>query len=334
MGEIKKMNHVLVTGGAGFIGAYLVKRLIEMKVRVTIVDNLQDVGGISYIHPEANFINSNICDISLYPQLEKLNIDTVYHLAAQSAGEPSYDDPKFDILTNSYGTYLVAKFCKDNNVSRLIYTSTVAVYGDNIKGILDENSKINPDSIYGVSKYSGELFIQQMLKNSQTKYTIFRVFNTYGPGENLNFQKKGMISIYISFLWKKQFIHVKGSLDRYRDFTFIDDNIDALISCHEKSISYGEVYNLSSGKKTLVKDLIKSILISFNLPLDYKVVELPGTPGDSFGFHSNPDKIKSHLDWDPNIDLTDGLKEYHKWVNIVPVVDRLDNYHPFALERM
>ena len=331
MTEIKKMNHVLVTGGAGFIGAYLVKRLIDMNVRVTIVDNLQDVGGISYVHPKANFINADICDTSLYLQLKKLNIDTVYHLAAQSAGEPSYDDPKFDILTNSYGTYLIAKFCKDNNVARLIYTSTVAVYGNSIDGILDENSKISPDSIYGVSKYSGEMFIKQMLHNSQTKYTIFRVFNTYGPGENLNFQKKGMASIYIGFVWKKEPICIKGSLDRYRDFTFIDDNVDALISCHAKPISFGEVYNLSSGKKTFVKDLVKSILIAFNLPLDYKVVELPNTPGDSFGFHSNPDKIKRHLDWDPKMELTDGLKEYYKWVNVIPVIDKLDNYHPFVM---
>ena len=325
------MNHVLVTGGAGFIGAYLVERLINMNIKVTIVDNLQDVGGISYIHPDANFINGDICDTSLYIQLKRLNIDTVYHLAAQSAGEPSYDDPKFDILTNSYGTYLIAKFCKDASVDRLIYTSTVAVYGDSINGTLDENSKISPDSIYGISKYSGEMFIKQMLNNSRTKYTIFRVFNTYGPGENLNFQKKGMVSIYIGFLWKNQPICVKGSLDRYRDFTFIDDTVDALISCHEKLISFGEVYNLSSGTKTFVKDLVKSIFAAFDLPLDYKVIELPNTPGDTFGFHSNSDKIKKHLNWSPKVGLIDGLKEYYRWVNVIQVTDKLDNYHPFVM---
>ncbi len=326
------MKHALVTGGAGFIGAYLVKRLIDLQIEVTIIDNLQNVGGISYVHPKANFINGDICDGSLYPKLQNLNIDTVYHLAAQSAGEPSYDNPKFDILTNSYGTYLVAKFCKDNKINRLIYTSTVAVYGDNNQGILDENSPIGPDSIYGVSKYSGEMFIEQMLKNSETKYTIFRVFNTYGPGENLHFQKKGMVSIYIGFIWKKESICVKGSLDRYRDFTFIDDNVDALISCHSKPITFGEVYNLSSGKKTIVKDLIESILISFKLPLDFPVLELPSTQGDSFGFHSNPSKIKEHLNWYPKVGLSDGLNEYYKWVDAVPVVADLSNYHPFLLE--
>ncbi len=327
------MKHVLVTGGAGFIGAYLVKRLIESNINVTIIDNLKDVGGISYIHPKANFINSDICDISLYPKLRELNIDTVYHLAAQSAGEPSYDEPKYDILTNSYGTYLISKFCRENNIKRLIYTSTVAVYGNFNGGMINEETQINPDSIYGVSKYSGELFIKQMLKETNTKYTIFRVFNTYGPGENLNFQKKGMISIYISYLWKKEPIKIKGSLERYRDFTFIDDNVDALLSCYDKSISYGETYNLSSGNRVTVKNLIKNILTAFNLPSDYGIVELPNTPGDSFGFNSNPDKIKSHLNWESKVNLEEGLKRYYKWVISTPVQKDLNSFHPFKLSK-
>ena len=325
------MKNVLVTGGAGFIGSYLVKKLLQKNIKVTIVDNLKDVGGISYIHPKANFINADICDLNLYSKLKKLNIDTVYHLAAQSAGEPAYDDPKFDILANSYGTYLIAKFCKENKVNRLIYTSTVAVYGNTKKGAIDENSKIDPDSIYGVSKYSGEVFIRQTLKDSQTKFTIFRVFNTYGPGENLNFQKKGMVSIYIGYIWKKEPIFVKGSLERFRDFTYIDDNVEALLSCHDKSISFNEVYNLSSGSKVYVKDLINTILSSFKLPLNYKIITLKKTPGDSFGFHSNPKKINRHLGWKPKVDLQKGLNKYFEWVRKVPIKKNLKNYHPFII---
>lgn len=324
------MKHVLVTGGAGFLGSYLVHRLIKLNIKVTIIDKLLGIGAIPFIHPEADFINADICDASLYSKLEKLNIDTVYHLAAQSGGETSYDDPKFDILTNSLGTYLIAKFCKDSGVKRLIYTSTVAVYGNNANGLIDEGSDINPDSIYGVSKYSGELFIKQILSNSKTKFTIFRVFNTYGPGENLNFQKKGMVSIYIGYIWKKKPISVKGSLERYRDFTFVTDTVDALLTCHSKSISFGEIYNLSSGVKTRVKDLLNVALLEFNLPKNYKIEELPSTPGDSFGFHSNISKIKKHLNWSPKIELSEGLKEYYKWVKSIPAEEKLNSCHPFA----
>ena len=96
-------------------------------------------------------------------------------MAAQSAGETSYDDPKYDILTNSYGTCMLAKYCLEK-IKRFIYTSTVAVYGTSKKRRFFENDSKNPDSIYGVSKYSGELFVKQFFKNSSINYTIFRVF--------------------------------------------------------------------------------------------------------------------------------------------------------------
>lgn len=323
------MKKVLVTGGAGFIGAYLVKKLIESGVSVTIVDCLKDVGGISYVHPEARFINADICSQALYLDLRNRGFDTVFHLAAQSAGEPSYDDPSYDIMTNSFGTYQIAKFCKETGVDRLIYTSTVAVYGNTKEGALAENSLIDPDSIYGVSKYSGEMYIKQLLKNSKTKYSIFRVFNTYGPGENLNFRKKGMVSIYISYLWKNEPIKVKGSLDRYRDFTYIDDTVDALLSCISNSRSFGETYNLSSGIKTEVRQLLDKILLAFGKSIDYDVLEQGGTPGDSFGFHSDVEKIQNQLNWSPKVDLDEGLSKYSQWVMKVPVKDKLGDYHPF-----
>ena len=111
----------------------------------------------------------------------------------------------------------------------MIYTSTVAVYGNVQRGILTEDSPIDPDSIYGVSKYSAEMYIKQMLSNTDIDYTIFRVFNTYGPGENLAYNKKGMVSIYLGYIWKNKPIEIKGSLNRYRDFTYIDNVVQANI---------------------------------------------------------------------------------------------------------
>jgi len=325
------VKNVLITGGAGFIGAYLTKKLIGMGVKVTVVDNLQDVGAISYVHPQARFINADITDVSLYSSLAKNKFDTVYHLAAQSAGEPSYDDPKYDVMTNSYATYLVAKFCKETGVSRLIYSSTVAVYGNSIGGVMDESYPINPDSIYGVSKFSGELFIRQILKDSNTKFTIFRVFNTYGPGENLNFQKKGVVSIYIGYIWKNKPVIVKGSLDRFRDLTYIEDTVNALICCHSIAKSFGEVYDLSSGSKIVVRELLKKLMSAFEKSSDYKVIEASCTPGDSFGFHSKAEKIRDHLQWSPTVGLDEGLSRYATWVNKVPIQDDLHAYHPFMM---
>lgn len=326
------MKHILVTGGAGFIGAYIVRELINNGYKVVIVDTLRDVGGISYIHPKAEFLNMDICDLNLFDKLRDYTFEAVYHLAAQSAGEPSYDNPKFDALTNSYGTLLIAKFCKENNIPKLIYTSTVAVYGNTNEGSLNENSPIVPDSIYGVSKYAGELYVKQNLRNSNTNFTIFRVFNTYGPGENLAFSKKGMVSIYISYLWKKEPILVKGSLDRYRDFTFIDDTVKAILLSQDSNISNGKTYNLSSGIKTTVKELLDQIFIAFGEKVSYPVKEMQGTPGDSFGFHADISKLNEELSWYPATSLEKGLKYYADWVKCIPSVESLSSSHPFKID--
>ena len=95
---------VIVTGGCGFLGSYLVKNLIESGFEVTVIDLLYSVGSIPYIHPQSNFYELDICEPTSFDKIPKLKYDAVYHLAAQSAGEPAYDDPKKDFNTNGFGT--------------------------------------------------------------------------------------------------------------------------------------------------------------------------------------------------------------------------------------
>ena len=194
---------ILVTGGAGFIGAHLVKKLIDLNHKVLVVDNLKVIGGISFVHPKCKFIKGDILNSKTLKQIEKWQPKIIYHIAAQSGGESAYDDPKNDYLTNGYGTYLLSLLAKKLKVKKFIYTSSVAVYGSNPKKKINEKTQINPDSIYGISKYAGEMFIKQIFKNTNVQTLIFRVFNTYGPGENLNYLKKGMVSIYCSIYGKK-----------------------------------------------------------------------------------------------------------------------------------
>jgi UDP-glucose 4-epimerase len=323
------MGTILITGGAGFIGAYVVQRLIKVH-KVVIVDNLRKVGGVPYVHPKAEFINGNICDSNVYEQLDAYSFDAVYHLAAQSGGESAYDDIRYDIMTNSYGTALLVKYCKKRNIPRFIYTSTVAVYGSLVaEDAFTEESKIKPDAIYGVSKYSGELLIQQELSEYDGAFTIFRVFNTYGPGENLAYGKKGMASIYAAYLWRGEPICIKGSLDRIRDLTYIDDNVDILCQSLTNKSSFNRIYNLSSGVKTTVAELVSCMIDVFEKPSDYKVVEAAGTPGDSFSTHANIDRLKNDFNWSPRYSLREGLKKYYAWIKQIPIQNDLQGYHPF-----
>ena len=194
---------VLVTGGAGFIGSHLTNELVKKKYKVLVVDNLTTKGGIHYINPKTKFIKGDITNEIIIRKIRQWRPKIIFHLAAQSAAEPAYDDPKKDYLSNGYGTYLISKLAKEIKVKKMIYTSSCSVYGSNYEKKINEKTLIKPDSIYGVSKYAGEMFMHQILKNTSTSTVIFRIFNTYGPGENLNFLKKGMISIYASYLWKK-----------------------------------------------------------------------------------------------------------------------------------
>jgi len=324
---------ILVTGGAGFIGAHLVKRLIDLKHDVLSVDSMQTIGGIPYIHPKSKFIKGNILESKTLKKIKNWKPEIIYHIAAQSGGESAYDDPKNDYLSNGYGTYLLCLLAKEIKIKKLIYTSSVAVYGSNMQKKIYENTKINPDSIYGVSKYVGEMFIRQILKKTKTQTLIFRVFNTYGPGEDLNFLKKGMVSIYSSYLWKNKPILVKGSLNRFRNYQYIDDIINILVlSLKNKSLKKNEIINLSTAKAVTVKNLLK-IIFKINNKKNHKIKETTGTPGDSFGYDASNKYLKSKFKNYKFISLEKGLKLYFKWIKKVPVVKDLRKYHPFKMNK-
>ena len=324
---------ILVTGGAGFIGAHLFKRLIDLKHDVLSVDSMQTIGGIPYIHPKSKFIKGNILESQTLKKIKNWKPEIIYHIAAQSGGESAYDDPKNDYLSNGYGTYLLCLLAQEIKIKKFIYTSSVAVYGSNMQKKIYENTKINPDSIYGVSKYVGEMFIRQILKKTKIQTLIFRVFNTYGPGEDLNFLKKGMVSIYSSYLWRNKPILVKGSLNRFRNYQYIDDIINILVlSLKNKSLKKNEIINLSTAKAVTVKNLLK-IIFKINNKKNHKIKETTGTPGDSFGYDASNKYLKSKFMNYKFISLEKGLKLYFKWIKKVPVVKDLRKYHPFKINK-
>lgn len=323
------MSKILVTGGVGFIGAYLVKKLLEKKHKILIFDNLSTIGGIKYLNRDCKFIKGNLENPKDVKKIAKWKPEIIFHLAAQSAGESAYSDPKNDYLSNGFGTYNLCVLAKKINLKHFIYTSSVAVYGSNPKKKINEKTLIKPDSIYGVSKYVGEMFVNQELKKTKTKTTILRVFNTYGPGEDLNFLKKGMVSIYSSYVWRNKPIIVKGSLDRIRDITYIDDVVNLLYqTIHNKKLKKNEVINLSSANCLTVKKLINQIILA-SKKKNVKIIVTKGTPGDSKIFHSSNRKLLKLYPGFKFTTINEGLKKYFEWINNLPVVNNLDNYHPF-----
>jgi len=304
---------ILITGGAGFIGSHLAKRLLDTGYEVAIIDNLS-TGNASNIPSSADFIESDISKKKTYKTISGQKFSYVLHLAAQSSGEISDEKPELDLEVNTLGTLLLLRWCMKERISRFLYASSMAVYGNALKNPVTELDPCHPLSFYGISKFSSEQYIHHF-SNKGLNTTVFRMFSVYGPGQNMGNLKQGMISIFMAYLMKNEEIWVKGSKDRFRDFIYIDDVIDAWISAMDNPATYGQTYNLATGKKTFIHQLINEEIKSFNLNPDTYPVKYEGsTPADQFGLFADITKIRSDLDWVPKTDLKTGLTHMADWV--------------------
>ena len=187
----------------------------------------------------------------------------------------------------------------------------MAVYGANSDLPLTENSPCNPLSFYGIAKLASEHYIR-LYSSLGLETTILRPFNVYGSKQNLDNMRQGMASIYLSYLLKGQPIIVKGSLDRFRDQTHVSDIVDAIMLCLNNPVSFGKTYNVATGKKTTVRDLIHTMIkVSGRSVNNYPVRVVDGTPGDLFGCFADISRISSELGWHPRQSLESGLTEMY-----------------------
>ena len=308
----KNRKSIIITGGAGFIGSNLARRLLEEGYRVWVVDNLSS-GFESNIPAGAEFIKMDIEDSKSYNKMPCEANCVLLHLAAQSSGEISYEKPEVDLTTNALGTLFLLKWCLENNVSRFVYASSMAVYGNVVDLPVSEMETCQPISLYGISKMTAENYVHHFSQMG-LKTTIFRIFSTYGPGQDLSNLKQGMVSIYMSFLLNKQPILVKGSKERFRDFIYIDDVVDAWIAATDNEKTFGKTYNLGTGKKTFVWELIEEEIKVFGFDPDtYSVIDAEPTPADQFGLYADISQISSDLNWLPKVSLAIGLKKMAEW---------------------
>lgn len=307
----------LVTGGAGFIGSHLARRLIEQGHEVLVVDDLS-TGNLTNVPADAGFLNADIGNAQTYDELTDRGVDAVLHLAAQSSGEVSDADPVADLRSNTMGTVRLLDWCLRSGVKRFIFASSMSAYGPDVDLPVTEDSRCQPASFYGISKLAAEHYIR-LYREKGLDTTIFRLFNVYGPGQNLAHMKQGMASIYLAYILKKKPVLVKGSLERFRDLVFIDDVVDAWLLALDSPMAYGKTYNLASGRKTLVKDLVVKLLEAAGEDPDrYPIEKGQGTPGDIFGTYADTRLIKEDLGWEPRIELEAGLKQMVDWAQALP----------------
>jgi UDP-glucose 4-epimerase len=302
----------LITGVAGFIGSAIAERVIANGDKVIGIDNFSTGLKNREILNEIDFLEGDISKKDDIETLSNYKIDAIFHLAAQSSGEISYENPEYDVMTNTLGTLNLLNFAVENNINRFIYASTMSIYGDVEDQAISETHCKNPKSYYGITKLAGENYVNAF--SNKLNITSFRLFNVYGEGQNMNNMKQGMVSIYLAYFMKNEPVFVKGSGERFRDLIHIDDVVDVWLKSIDNYNSFGKSYNLATGQKTKVKDLLTILAKEWgneNHPIKYANY---GTSGDTFGIYADIAKLKKDFQWNPKVDLNTGIKKFIKWI--------------------
>jgi len=277
----------LVTGGAGFIGSTLASKLLAQGGEVYILDNLS-TGYKSNIPKEAVFIEGDFSRDKTISKLNNIRFDVVFHIGGQSSGEISYEDPEYDLNTNTLSTLKLLQYCVKTGCKKFIYASTMSVYGErDSQEQFSESDNVNPKSFYAVGKLASEKYMDIFSKQFGIDFVSLRYFNVYGPGQNLENLKQGMVSIYLKQFLDSSFdaVTVKGSLNRFRDLIYIADVVDITFESAINDNFTNRVVNIGTAKKTRVHEILS--LIKKYTSIDKDIILADGTPGDQFGIYAD-----------------------------------------------
>ena len=271
-----KNKNVLITGGAGFIGSHIVDELINDN-NITILDNLT-TGSINNI-PTTDNENLNIIKEDIRnTNLDDLtcDIDYIFHLAAMGSVPLSVDKPVecFDINLNA--TIKLLKCAVDNDVEKIVFSSSSSVYGQNRNMPLKETERPMPTSPYASSKASCELYLKSFYDSYGLKYTSLRYFNVFGPRQDKNSQYAAVIPNFIGAILDGKQPEIYGDGEQTRDFVFVRDVAKANV-CACKS-DYNGIVNIASGEKITINQLYEIVKKTLNSDLEPKY--LPQRQGD------------------------------------------------------
>ena len=298
----------LITGAAGFIGSAVAKKLINEGNDCVTIDNLS-TGNKENVPNGCRFIEGNTYDETILEELKKEKFDAIIHIAGQSSGEVSFDDPIYDLQTNTASTIMLLKFARETGCKKFIYASSMSVYGDHNPPLVDEATDTVPKSFYAVGKLASEHYMR-IYSDYGIACTALRFFNVYGIGQNMENLRQGMASIFLAQAIKDRHIVVKGSKDRFRDFVYIDDVVESVLASLTIECGF-HIYNVCAQKPQTVERVISTI--QDNLNYSVSVEYIGGTPGDQFGIYGRYEKINSELGWEPKVSFEDGMRAMVNW---------------------
>ncbi|MGI6192084.1 MAG: dTDP-glucose 4,6-dehydratase [Christensenellales bacterium] len=305
------MRTVLVTGGAGFIGARLVRMLIAAGDFVVNLDALTYAADLNRLgeylhHPRHEFVEGDVCDGALLSSLFKeYRFDVVFHLAAESHVDRSIENGCAFARSNSLGTAVLLQTAVNEGVARFVQVSTDEVYGSLEKNDppWDEDQPLSPNSPYSASKAAGDHFALAYHKTHGLNVSVTRCCNNYGPHQH----GEKLLPTIIRCLKANQPVPVYGDGTNTREWIHVDDHCKALMLVAEKG-QPGRVYNIGSGVELSNLQMVRKVadLLGFSGdPVRY----VADRKGHDLRYALNCTHIKNELGWAPQIDLEQGLKE-------------------------
>lgn len=296
----------LVTGVAGFIGAHVAGALLRRGHQVVGVDDLS-AGSRANVPQGVEFLELDLAREDAIARLPS-QVDAIAHLAGQSSGEMSFDNPVGDLERNTVSTLHLLKYAKQSGAQRIVAASSMSVYGDVADVPTGESTVPRPKSCYGIGKLAAEQYMHVF--RNEVPYTAMRMFNVYGPGQNLENLRQGMVSIYVAMALRSGVIEVRGGLDRFRDFVHVDDVVAAWMSALCDHAPLNDAVNIGTGTRTTVRQLLDVVVES--VP-GTQVREGAGTPGDQVGIYADISRARSTLGWEPKVALRDGVASFVEW---------------------
>jgi UDP-glucose 4-epimerase len=308
---------ILVTGGAGFIGSHMADRLLKEGHDVVVVDN-ESTGRRSNVPDGAEYIRA---DVTHLDQLERVfagRLDAVFHIVGQVSLIRSYSDPTLDLHTNVGGTINVLQLCLRSRVPRLLYASSMTVYGHTAVLPTMEDTACCPVSYYGITKYAAERYVHATAERIDLDYdfrvTSFRMYNVYGSRQALDNPYQGVLGIFIGNLLRGEPLTICGDGHQSRDFIYIDDVVDAWVSALTNPATYGGVFNLGSGQRLSIRQLADHVLSAFGRSHGSDTfLYAPARSGEQRHVEADITRARKLLGWEPKVPFDKGLGETLRW---------------------
>lgn len=297
---------VLVTGGSGFIGSHLIPRLIESGHEVYSLERYVTGRYVLGAHKVATVFGDLRDGFIIRRLVRKIQPDTVVHLAAISPVAYSYDHPQEVFEANALGTVNLAEACLQEvpHFKHFLHAGTSEEYGNQTQFPVKEDAELRPNSPYSVSKVAADKYLCYMRDAYDFPVTILRPFNTYGRKDNVHF----VVERTITQMLGSKTVRL-GDPASVRDFIYINDHVDAYLTCLNNEKAIGEIFNFCTGRGISIKELADLIakLTAFDGEITWATI--PARPLDIQKLVGSYEKSKRVLGWEPKYTLEKGLKE-------------------------